>query len=705
MAAGLGVVEVVSPDLAALVVVDDGLVAGDQLLVVLAEGLGRGEAEGVAAAVGGAVVGQVELVNLWQLQVPPTDAAGLAAAAETAAGMAGVVVAGPNATVLADEEVWGVPQSPLNDPVYGGENGAGYRMIGVEEAWSYLRGSGLPERPTHIGFIDSGIWTGSGEFDGVTLHQPDPNSGLLTDPEHDYRVQVDGSWVDLGPDPTGGHGTSTAGIAVADGDDGGQVGIADPLEHLTVSTTNLTAAGLDVVQMVPADLSDEAQIAVGNFGVSFTTGVMQAIVGQVNDGARVINLSFGRTDGDPGTALMYRLFFTQMAARHPEVLFVGSAGNDNLTKGVVDGARRFPSGLDLPNMITVGNVNNDGTAAASSNRASANFEVDLAAPGEQAVQGVGPDGTVVNTYGGTSCAAPQVTAAAALLLSIKPDLTAEQIKDLLVDNARSEIVRDDGTTERIDGGVGGAVLAVDLAVRELVAQERAAAGLQPADISATELEGLGMIDAVAVSGDPGEWEVRGIIYQCDPGCTDVTISLSEGMAIGGDTTQHLDAAGEVTWSVTVQDYPASILVTRTNNGAASLITLQPPTLDGHYSGTLTYLVTDVPPEYGVDASAWVGQVALMEMDLITNPDGTGTANGTWTQPFDIGTFDWSAPATWTGSHIEFGIEFGGEMAEMVGTVSSTDDTVVIAGTWLGPFILNEEAVSTWSGVWELTRTG
>ena len=68
---------------------------------------------------------------------------------------------------------------------------------------------------------------------------------------------------------------------MADGEDGGQVGIADPLEHLTVSTTNLTVAGLDVVQMVPADLSDEAQIAVGNYGVSFTTGVMQAIVAQV----------------------------------------------------------------------------------------------------------------------------------------------------------------------------------------------------------------------------------------------------------------------------------------------------------------------------------------------------------------------------------------------------------------------------------------
>ena len=142
-------------------------------------------------------------------------------------------------------------------------------------------------------------------------------------------------------------------------------------------------------------------------------------------------------------------------------------------------------------------------------------------------------------------------------------------------------------------------------------------------------------------------------------------------------------------------------VCRTDITACCDLTPQPPTLDGHYSGTLTYLVTDVPPEYGVDASAWVGQVALMEVDLTTNPDGTGIANGTTTQPFGAGAFDWSAPVTWTGSQIEF----AADRAEMVGAVSSTGDTVVITGTWSGPFMVNDEAVSIWSGVWELTRTG
>ena len=703
--AGLGLVEVVSPDLGVMVVVGDGLVAGDQLLVVLAEGLGRVEAEGVAAALGGTVVGRVELINLWQLQIPPTDAAGLAAAAAAAAAVPGVVVAGPNAALLGDEEVWGVRQSPLNGPPYGGADGAGYRMIGVQKAWAYLRGSGLPKHPVHIGFIDSGIWTGNGEFDGVTLSTPVPGSGVLAAPEHSWQQQADGTWVDLGPLPYASHGTMTAGIAVADGDDGGMVGVADPVEDLTVSTTGLDPASHDLagLQMVPADLSDEAQIAVANNGVSWTTGVMQAIVAQVNDGARVINMSLGCRNCNAATAAMYRLFFTQMAERHPEVLFVASAGNDNLTEEVVAGDRTFPGGLALPNMITVGNVQNDGTSRETSNRTSGDYEVTLAAPGHQAVQGVGPDGTVVNTGGGTSAAAPQVTATAAMLLAIKPDLTAEQIKNLLVETARSEIVRDDGTTQEIDGGlggVGGRVLAADLALRRLVAEERQRANLEPFDLSPEQLEQLGVIDAVAVSDDPGEWKVRGIIYECDPGCTDVTISLlRRGMAIGGDTTQHLDAAGEVTWQVTVEDYPASILVTRTDNGAASLITLQPPTLDGHYEGTVT-----LGDSVGSGCPVQTGTVPF-EFNLVTNPDGTGTANDSW------------AWVTWGDGQIQIAVSerwVWSDDTVFDGAYEQGADAVTMSGTWTGTVNITvsgggSDTTSALScpisGTWEATRTG
>ncbi len=66
-------------------------------------------------------------------------------------------------------------------------------------------------------------------------------------------------------------------------------------------------------------------------------------------------------------AQAYRRFFTKMAEDHPDVVFVAAAGNDNFEP---DGTRSFPSGFALPNVITVGNVNNDGTTNESSNRSS-----------------------------------------------------------------------------------------------------------------------------------------------------------------------------------------------------------------------------------------------------------------------------------------------------------------------------------------------
>jgi len=79
---------------------------------------------------------------------------------------------------------------------------------------------------------------------------------------------------------------------------------------------------------------------------------------QIETGATIINCSWGNANVDPRTATTYKKYFKKMAQDHPDVLFVCSGGN---TGTALDGARRIPSGLALPNMITVGAVDNDGT--------------------------------------------------------------------------------------------------------------------------------------------------------------------------------------------------------------------------------------------------------------------------------------------------------------------------------------------------------
>ena len=158
----------------------------------------------------------------------------------------------------------------------------------------------------------------------------------------------------------------------------------------------------------------------------------------MESGSRIINCSFG-SDGAPSSkkasvAGAWRRFFEKMSREHPGVVFVCAAGNYHTPLSTTND---WPAGAGsgLSNVMIVGNVMNDGTKTADSNTAGGDGEITLAAPGQQAVQG-GIDGYMVNENGGTSMAAPQVSAAAALLLALDPHLTADRVKEILSQTAR-----------------------------------------------------------------------------------------------------------------------------------------------------------------------------------------------------------------------------------------------------------------------------
>ncbi|WP_395092688.1 S8 family serine peptidase [Vaginella massiliensis] len=60
-----------------------------------------------------------------------------------------------------------------------------------------------------------------------------------------------------------------------------------------------------------------------------------------------------------------------------------------------------------------------------------NEKVDIVAPGYNLPNVVAPDNTYSNDGWGTSFSSPQVSAAAALILSVKPELTPDQVRDIL----------------------------------------------------------------------------------------------------------------------------------------------------------------------------------------------------------------------------------------------------------------------------------
>jgi subtilisin family serine protease len=106
-------------------------------------------------------------------------------------------------------------------------------------------------------------------------------------------------------------------------------------------------------------------------------------------------------------------------------LFIAAAGNDGANN---DATPSYPSGYDVPNVISVAAIDKLGAIASFSNYGATT--VDLGAPG------VGVWSTTAfntySSYSGTSMATPHVTGGAALYAASNPGATAAQIKNAIL---------------------------------------------------------------------------------------------------------------------------------------------------------------------------------------------------------------------------------------------------------------------------------
>lgn len=112
----------------------------------------------------------------------------------------------------------------------------------------------------------------------------------------------------------------------------------------------------------------------------------------------------------------------------PGILFVAGSGNEDNS---ADFQEYIPAGLELPNLITVGAVDQAGAETSFSTFGKTvvvhanGFEVEAPVPGGVKLK-----------LSGTSMASPQVANLAAKLIALKPELTPVQVKSLILQGAQ-----------------------------------------------------------------------------------------------------------------------------------------------------------------------------------------------------------------------------------------------------------------------------
>ena len=546
----LGEAWTTEPDPETFIPMPDGtMVAPDQYLVMLDPAASRADADRIAASVDGTIGGHIAYVGMWKVIVWPNyHTAIISDRLATLAEQPGVLAASTVGLVSVQSGPDCAPA--LDDAVYAGTNSDAYDMIGVKAAWQAFYASGLSAGTVHVGFLDTELTTNSKipwEFEDVTFIG-DPPTTTQTRPATKQDPRTDGFH----------HADGTLGILGGSGQNGGIAGVGSPLgTRLLVSHDLLNG---------PATEGEPSKWTASD-GVTYTDNALLKTLREIKSGATIINGSWTAADvssANAPTARMWRKFFSQMQKDHPDVLFVYAAGNQGKA---LDGTNEYPAGIAAPNVISVGSVNTDGTKTDYSNlvKPGSAAEITLAAPGHQAVWGVGADGKVRATNGGTSSATPMVSATAALIRSIDPKLTAADIKKLIAD-----------TAEAGNGQVGGKTLRVDLAVRKAIDDVRARK-YKLGPLTDEQIAAATAYCQIAVTGKVTErlvqpagtsrWNILASIdASARPGRM-VELTLVEDGARPADWSQAVAAGGSpAKWTILVSQKGAWIIVTRADNG-------------------------------------------------------------------------------------------------------------------------------------------
>lgn len=290
-----------------------------------------------------------------------------------------------------------------------GGNNWGNDLVNAPEAWA----RGYTGRGVVVAVIDSGvdinhedlrnnIWTNSREIAGNGID--DDRNGYVDD-IYGWNFGLGQNNNNVLPGTTSlgqGHGTHVAGTIAAANNGIGMTGVAHGARIMSLRMGDVnTVNGRDV----------------------FTNGgsLAQAIRYAVDNGARVINMSLSWSDSaDLQSALAY--------AASRNVITVSASGNSSQSSPGTPARYATQWGL------SVGAVDRNRSIASFSNRAGSNSQMQhVMAPGMDVYSTL--PGNRYGLQNGTSMAAPHVAGVVALMLSANPNLTANQVRQILTNTS------------------------------------------------------------------------------------------------------------------------------------------------------------------------------------------------------------------------------------------------------------------------------
>ncbi|MDR1697976.1 MAG: S8 family serine peptidase [Erysipelotrichaceae bacterium] len=276
-----------------------------------------------------------------------------------------------------------------NDPLVTNGSRFDLMQIRAHAAWDITRGF----RNTKVGVMDTGIDAYHEDLMNRVNHSlsRDCRYGRIVNPIIPYDVRY--------------HGSHVAGIIGAQGNNGYGV------------------SGINWNVSLVALIIDE-------LGLWFSDNAILAIDHATANGIRVLNYSGGTTNRSTGSQNSYDAAFRAALVNYPG-LFVTSAGNNNSNN---DAVGYYPASYatQLSNVIAVGSVDRYDVRASTSNYGLSS--VGIYAPGVNILSTV-PGISYYETYSGTSMAAAQVSGVAALVLSLRPNLSGAQLRSHIMAHA------------------------------------------------------------------------------------------------------------------------------------------------------------------------------------------------------------------------------------------------------------------------------